>query len=122
MAQTEQQILGHWGEDQAIQFLERHGYTIVTRNFTTDYGEIDIIARINETLSFIEVKTRRGWTGSAERAVGGNKISRMAAVARQYCRQQNINMDQQSIRFEQLSMYYHNKSHKLTIIRYILPL
>ncbi|UCH81906.1 MAG: YraN family protein [Nitrospiraceae bacterium] len=50
--------LGHRGEDLAVKFLEQTGYVIIQRNFKTAIGEIDIIARDNESLVFIEVKTR----------------------------------------------------------------
>ena len=53
-------IVGSWGEDQATSFLEAHGYTIVGRNVRPNKrDEIDIVARIGETLVFVEVKTRQ---------------------------------------------------------------
>jgi putative endonuclease len=61
----------HWrdtlsqkGEKQACRFLQAQGYKILTRRYTTRYGEIDIIARRSTTLSFIEVKTRQGLRSS----------------------------------------------------------
>ena len=38
--------------------LEKKGYAILERNFRKKYGEVDIIAIKNNTLVFIEVKTR----------------------------------------------------------------
>lgn len=46
------------GEDNACKFLQKLGYKIIDRNFRKGYGEIDIIAIHNNTLVFIEVKTR----------------------------------------------------------------
>src|SRR5690242_10711551 len=46
------------GEDLATKFLENKGYKILERNFRKGYGEIDIVALDNDTLVFIEVKTR----------------------------------------------------------------
>ena len=40
-------------------FLEHNGYEILERNFTVRGGEIDIIARKDDTLCFVEVKTRK---------------------------------------------------------------
>lgn len=50
---------GNWGEDAAAEYLQDKGYAIVERNFTCTYGEIDIIARNEEGLVFVEVKSRR---------------------------------------------------------------
>ncbi|MES2471008.1 MAG: YraN family protein [Patescibacteria group bacterium] len=50
---------GKWGEDMAVRFLMKHGYSIVDRNIRSKAGEIDIIALNNEVLTFIEVKSSR---------------------------------------------------------------
>lgn len=47
-----------FGEDTAAQFLEKKGYKIIARNFHMRGGEIDIIAERDNTLIFVEVKTR----------------------------------------------------------------
>ncbi len=50
---------GNQGEELATQYLLENGYQIVKRNFKFGReGEIDIIANHNNTLVFIEVKTR----------------------------------------------------------------
>ncbi|MCP4130297.1 MAG: YraN family protein [bacterium] len=51
--------LGDSGEDEAVQFLEQKGFEIVERNFRYQRsGEIDIIARKDSLLIFVEVKYR----------------------------------------------------------------
>jgi len=50
-------VKGRLGEDAACRFLEGLGYKIVCRNFTTRFGEIDIIASMPDVLCFIEVKS-----------------------------------------------------------------
>ena len=53
-------IVGAWGEERAAAFLKANGYTVLGRNVRPDKrDEIDIVARIGETLVFVEVKTRR---------------------------------------------------------------
>ncbi|MFT5170743.1 MAG: putative endonuclease [Candidatus Marinamargulisbacteria bacterium] len=47
---------GRIGEEIACQLLRKKGYQIIETNFSSKYGEIDIIATIDETLVFIEVK------------------------------------------------------------------
>lgn len=50
--------LGDRGESYAEDYLRRQGYRILTRNYRTKIGEIDLIADDHGTLVFIEVKTR----------------------------------------------------------------
>lgn len=47
---------GKIGEDRAAEFLEKKGFKIVTRNFRTREGEIDIIAEKDDLIVFAEVK------------------------------------------------------------------
>jgi putative endonuclease len=51
---------GKYGEDVAVTYLKKIGYTILDRNFRLRNGEIDIIAidKKEQTLVFVEVKTR----------------------------------------------------------------
>lgn len=55
---TVQKIVGLRGEELACAYLERKGYTIVERNWRFRKAEIDIIAKVDDVLIFIEVKTR----------------------------------------------------------------
>ena len=48
--------LGKKGEEQAVAALEAAGLEIITKNYRTKTGEIDIIALERETLIFAEVK------------------------------------------------------------------
>lgn len=49
---------GQIGENLATEFLESRGFEIITRNYQTKWGEIDIVAKSKKgILSFIEVKT-----------------------------------------------------------------
>lgn len=51
--------LGKNYEDVATEFLLSQGYSILTRNYRTKFGEIDIIAFYENILIFIEVKARK---------------------------------------------------------------
>ncbi|MBQ3726787.1 MAG: YraN family protein [Selenomonadaceae bacterium] len=55
---SRQKVLGKLGEDCAAKFLEAEGYTIVDRNFRIRSAEIDIIARRDNLIIFVEVKAR----------------------------------------------------------------
>ena len=54
---------GFLGEDEACLFLEKQGYFILCRNFTSPCGEIDIIMRDDRYIAFVEVKTREEGQG-----------------------------------------------------------
>lgn len=46
------------GENYAADYLKDKGYRIITRNYHSRFGEIDIIAENKEFIVFAEVKTR----------------------------------------------------------------
>ena len=46
-------------EDRACAYLQGLGYTILKRNYSCKYGEIDLIARDGEYTVFVEVKYRK---------------------------------------------------------------
>ena len=48
---------GYEGEERAARYLEENRYRILERRFRSGGGEVDIIARRNDTVVFIEVKT-----------------------------------------------------------------
>ena len=54
---TEKQKIGQIGEDIAVKYLENKGFSIIERNYRKKYGEIDIVAKKNEKVHFIEVKS-----------------------------------------------------------------
>ena len=45
------------GEDLAVYWLKKDGFKILDRNFWKPYGEIDIVAKKNDIIHFVEVKT-----------------------------------------------------------------
>lgn len=55
---TERRKTGNLGEDIACEFLKSKRYKILEKNYSTDFGEIDIICYKNKTFYFVEVKTR----------------------------------------------------------------
>ena len=82
--------LGDLGERIAIQHLLAKGYSIRERNFRTREGEIDIIAQCQDTLAFVEVKTRRGSAfGTAIEAINSAKQRRLVALAEAYGQQRD---------------------------------
>jgi len=77
--------LGKKGEELARRFLQTLGYRIVTGNYKTKFGEIDLIAEEGEDLVFIEVKTRTTVNfGLPAEAVSRAKQTTIMQVARHY--------------------------------------
>lgn len=50
--------IGYAGEKIVALYLEKKGYTVLKRNFCVRGGEIDIIAKKDNVVAFVEVKTR----------------------------------------------------------------
>jgi putative endonuclease len=104
MAFMKSHQLGKAGEAFALEFLRQHGYSIITTNYRTKIGEIDVIARDADTVVFIEVKTRQedGW--DAFEAVHVPKQRKMFRVAEQYLVETFGRVDVQA-RFDVLAVY-----------------
>ena len=51
------QKIGEIGENIAVKFLVKHGFSVLDRNYTKKWGEIDIVAEKSGKLYFIEVKS-----------------------------------------------------------------
>jgi putative endonuclease len=74
--------LGQWGEDRACAHYRRLGYEVVDRNWRCEHGEIDVVARLGNTIVICEVKTRRSsGFGGAAAAVDQRKQQRLRRLA-----------------------------------------
>jgi putative endonuclease len=58
MGKQGNKVTGNKGESLAAENLMMKGYEILGRNYRSKWGEIDIIAKINDTIVFVEVKTK----------------------------------------------------------------
>ena len=77
--------IGALGEKIAAEYLTSLGYMIRERNFRTREGEIDIIAKKDDFLVFIEVRTRTSNSyGTPEESVTTQKKERLIALAEAY--------------------------------------
>lgn len=77
--------LGKRGEEAAACFLERREYEILDRNWKCIAGEADIVALQDDTLCFIEVKTRKdAQKGFPSEAVDTRKRTRYERIAACY--------------------------------------
>ncbi|WP_100551378.1 YraN family protein [Caedibacter taeniospiralis] len=51
--------IGQNAEEQACQFLQQNGFSLICQNFSTPLGEIDLIGVLDGIVLFVEVKARR---------------------------------------------------------------
>ena len=78
-------LLGDWGEAYTADYLRRRGYEILASQFRCRMGEIDLIARKDGVLCFVEVKTRTEEEhGMPREFVGPRKQKRIRTAAAQY--------------------------------------
>jgi putative endonuclease len=84
-------VFGAFGESLAAEYLSENGYKVLERNFSCRIGEIDIIAVQEDTVVFIEVKTRSsGKFGMPSEAVSLTKQNRMVKTALYYMQKNKL--------------------------------
>jgi len=72
-------------EDAVLAYLQRAGLTLMARNFTCRYGEIDLIMRDRDQIAFIEVRYRGADAhGGGTESVGAGKQAKLARAAAVY--------------------------------------
>ena len=91
---TEKQQCGALGEQAAVDYLRRHGFMLVERNYRVGYSEVDIIAQRDDELHFVEVKTRRvGSLTSPEDAINELKVRTLRRVASAYMASRRVPLE-----------------------------
>ena len=76
---------GKFGEEKAVEFLTKNGYEIVAKNHKYQHAEIDIIAKKEKLLLFVEVKTRTNLSfGNPEEFVNYTKAKLIMKAAEHY--------------------------------------
>jgi putative endonuclease len=76
---------GQYYEEQAVEYLQRAGLSVVERNFRCKLGEIDIICRQGEQLIFVEVRYRSNpGFGSPAASVNRGKQRKIIRTAQFY--------------------------------------
>jgi len=95
--------LGRFGEEKAVVYLEEKGYEILHRNYRFGRAEVDIIAKLDDTIVFMEVKTRSNYVfGFPEESVGNTKRKMMGKAAAAYFYETKSNS---ALRFDVLAIF-----------------
>ena len=106
--------LGTWGEEMAVRFLERKGYTILERDWKSGHRDIDIIATDGEIIVFVEVKTRRNrMFGEPEEAIDYQKLRNLRVAINHFVKYKCIN---QEIRLDAITVVGINQEIRLDAI------
>lgn len=113
---TDKISIGKMGESAAIEFLQKKQYTILALNFRAGkLGEVDIVAKKNDFLCFIEVKTRSSvFFGMPHQAVDYKKQQKIKKTAMAYVSSEKVFF--RNIRFDIIEVFL-EKSRKCCRIR-----
>jgi len=96
-------LLGRWGETLAAQFLEKKGYKLVGLNYTSRFGEIDVIAQNKKFIVFAEVKLRKNANfAEAKEFVDGRKQQKIRTTAEIWLAENETNLQP---RFDVVEIY-----------------
>ncbi len=75
---------GDYAEQLVCQYLIDNGFVIIVRNYRKRYGEIDIIAKKNNLLIFVEVKRRDTNQIHPSEVIVSNKQRKIISVAKEF--------------------------------------
>lgn len=89
---------GRWAETAAAILLLLKGYRVLSRGYRTRVGEVDLIARKNNLLIFVEVKARQSLEAAHE-AIGTRQKQRIRQAAEVF-RQRNTKLSSCDCRFD----------------------
>ncbi|MGL4913592.1 MAG: YraN family protein [Romboutsia sp.] len=102
---------GEVGENIASKYLISKGAQIIERNYRIKSGEIDIIAKLDNELVFIEVKSRtNNRYGIPSEGVNNKKIKKITNTAKYYMLIHNLY--DVPIRFDVVEIYFQDKKLK----------
>lgn len=108
--------LGKKGEDLAFRFLRKNGYRIIEKNYVCKMGEVDIIAKEKDTLTFVEVKTRTSTAfGPPQLAVNSAKQMQLSKVALTFLKEKGL--DDVKARFDVVAILLGPRGAEIELIR-----
>lgn len=107
--------IGIKGENAVARYLKFRLYRILERNYTTKYGELDIIAANRKYLCFVEVKTRsENSFGSPSEYVDNKKQNKLIKTAYAYLKH---NPTKLMPRFDIAEVYHNEGNFRVNYIK-----
>ena len=108
---AEHNDLGKFGEELALDFLEKNGYEILETNWVFQKAEIDIIAQKENILAIVEVKTRSSIEfGLPQDFVKPKKIQLLVKAVNEYVISNDLDVE---VRFDIIAIYKEDKQFKI---------
>jgi len=88
-------LLGSIGEELAANYLVKHGFRLLDRNWKSKYHyELDIVAFKDNLLHIVEVKTRQAnFLVDPQRAIDRRKLERLTRGAMLYKKMHHLDFD-----------------------------
>ncbi len=115
---NKKQMTGSLGERLARQYLVDRGFIILATNYRAPDGEIDIIARDQDDLVFVEVRAKRNLSfGSPEESVTPVKQQKLIATAQHYIQNHALETVSWRIDFVAIELDRKNNPTRLELIR-----
>jgi putative endonuclease len=113
----ERKTLGARGEAIAVAYLEKVcGYKILHKNYRCMFGEVDIIAKDRDVLSFVEVKTRESEEfGVPQESVHKRKQHQLSKVALEFITRYNVH--HLKARFDVVAVYLYTHQERVELIK-----
>ena len=94
-------LKGIRSEDEAARFLVAEGYEILERRYRFEHKEIDLIARKDNSIVFVEVKMRSGKSfGHPVESIDQRKINNLVYAAEGYIHQKRETLGDINFRFD----------------------
>ncbi len=103
---------GKEGEELAVAFLSKKGYQIIEQNYRYRKAEVDIIAKKDRVLAFVEVKSRRSnYTERIADTVSKKKIKLLVMAADHYLIANEVDLE---ARFDIITILKNKQTFELT--------
>ena len=103
--------LGKKGEELAVEFLQKKGYKIIERNWRFKKAEVDIIAKKENILAIVEVKTRStDYFGNPQDFVNQKKIKLLVEAINEYVTSKNLDVE---VRFDIIAILKNSQTFKI---------
>ena len=113
----QQHVIGKTAEQIACQYLLAESLTLVVRNYTCRFGEIDLIMQDRDFLVFIEVRTRSNQNyASALESIDYRKQQKLINTAQFYLQTHHL-IDKVPCRFDVIAVSFTQNGHNFDWIK-----